>query len=226
MNAEVNVLLMVLKHRRVLLGELQATTGYTRDVLLSVLQNQGDAVAVRGEEVLVVNPMLVALKLLGMRVEPRKIGELLSWRDFEEFSSRVLRESGYEVLHGLKITSPVRFEIDVFGVEPYTGFSVAIDCKQWSSRSPSKLLEATAKHAERVKKMINHYPIVRSRYKLVEKARQVVPLIVTLLTPPIRVHNGVLVLSIGELPRFTVDRHAVLDYFEIKPLELPSSNKL
>lgn len=218
--AESRVLLAVLKYRRMLLGELLSLTGCSGEVVTRILEKYPDTVRIQGEEVIALDPLLLALKLLGMNVELRKVSELLDWKDFEMFSSNVLEEAGYDVVHGLKMTGPARFEIDVFAVEPSTGFSIAVDCKHWSSRPPSKLMEAAARHSERVKKMIKHYPLVKSKYKTIKSAKHVIPLIVTLLTPTIRVHDGVLLLSIKELPHFLVEKYNVMEYFEVKPIKV------
>lgn len=222
MSAESKILFAILKYRRMLLGELSSLTGYSNEVLIRILKKYLDSVKVQGEEIIALNPLHLALKLLNMNVELRKVSELLNWKDFEIFSLNVLKEAGYDVVHGLKMTSPVRFEIDVFAVEPSTGFSIAVDCKHWSSRSPSRLMEAATRHSERVKKMIKHYSLVKSKYKVTKNAKHVVPLIITLLTPTIRAYGGVLLLSIKELPHFLVEKYSVIEYFEVKPIKIIS----
>lgn len=220
MSAESRILFIILKYRRMLLGELLSLTGYSDEVVIHILEKHSDSIRIQGEEIVTLNSLLLALKLLSMNVELKKVSELLDWKDFELFSSNVLKEAGYDVIHGLKITGPARFEIDVFAVEPSTGFSMAIDCKHWSSRSPSRLMEAATRHSERVKKMVKYYLFVKSKYKTTKNAKHVVPLIVTLLTPTIRVHDGVLLLSIKELPRFLVEKHSIMEYFEVKPIKI------
>ena len=221
MNAvEVKLLILVLKHKRTFLGELSSLAGVPGNVVTEILRKHGDAIKIHGEEVVVNDPVLLALKLANMNVELSKISELLSWRDFEVFSSRLLEESGYSVVRGLKMTYPVRFEIDVFAVEPSTGFSVAVDCKHWSISSTSRLIDAAERHSNRVKKLIEYYLLVKSKYKAVERAKAIVPLIVTLLTPSLRAHSGVLILSIKEFPHFIVEKYSVMDYFEVKPFKV------
>lgn len=220
MRAEANILLTILKYRRILMGELVNLTRYSPDVISNVINSNLDIIKISGEEVLVLNPLILAVKLLNIGMSLRKLSELLDWRDFEVFSTQVLRESGYDVVHGVRITNPTRFEIDVIGVEPLSGFGVVIDCKHWSSLSRSRLVNASIRHTERVEKLIKYYPYVRLRYKILDKIRSIVPVIVTLITPSIRAYNNVLVISIKELPHFLVERHAVLDYFEIKPIKI------
>ncbi|MEM1816989.1 MAG: hypothetical protein QW432_06405, partial [Desulfurococcaceae archaeon] len=75
MNAESRVLLTMLKYRRMLLGELLSLTGYSGEVVTHILERYSDAIRIQGEEVVASNPLLLALKLLSMNVELRKISE-------------------------------------------------------------------------------------------------------------------------------------------------------
>jgi hypothetical protein len=220
MNAESRVLMTILKYRRLLIGELASLTSLPEDTVLEIIAGNKEFIKISGSEASVANPVELALKLLSQGIEARRISELLNWRDFEFFTSRILSESQYEVEHSVSLTSPVRFEIDVLGVDPSTGFSLAVDCKHWSITSPSRLKNAAENHNARVGKLVKYYSYVKSKYRILEKAKSITPLIITLLTPGIRVHANVLVISIRELPSFLVDKYAVLDYFEVKPLKI------
>jgi hypothetical protein len=220
MNTESRVLMTILKYRRILIGELASLTSLPEDAVLEIIAGNKEFIKIRGSEASVINPVELALKLLSRGVEARRISELLNWRDFEFFTSRILSESQYEVEHSVSLTSPVRFELDVLGVDPSTGFSLAVDCKHWSITTPSRLKNAAENHNARVGKLVKYYSYVKSKYRILEKAKSITPLIITLLTPGIRVHANVLVISIRELPSFLVDKYAVLDYFEVKPLKI------
>jgi hypothetical protein len=220
MNAESRVLMTILKYRRLLIGELASLTSLPEDTVLEIIAGNKEFIKISGSEVSVVNPVELALKLLSQGIEARRISELLNWRDFEFFTSRILSESQYEVEHSVSLTSPVRFEIDVLGVDPSTGFSLAVDCKHWSVTTPSRLKNAAENHNARVGKLVKYYPYVKSKYRILEKAKSITPLIITLLTPRVRVHANVLVISIRELLSFLQEKYTVLDYFEVKPLKI------
>jgi hypothetical protein len=220
MNTESRVLMTILKYRRILIGELASLTSLPEDTVLEIIAGNKEFIKISGSEASVINPVELALKLLSRGVEARRISELLDWRDFEFFTSRILSESQYEVEHSVSLTNPVRFELDVLGVDPSTGFSLAVDCKHWSITTPSRLKNAAENHNARVGKLVKYYSYVKSKYRILEKAKSITPLIITLLTPGIRVHANVLVISIRELPSFLVDKYAVLDYFEVKPLKI------
>ncbi len=221
MKTETKVLMTALKYRRIFIEELASLTSLPVEIVEQVVRENQDLLVVKNNEVLVREPVEAALKLVSNGVSIDGISSLLNWRDFEYFTMRILFEAGYEVEHGLMITSPVRFEIDVFAVEPATGFTLVVDCKHWSYTSTSRLIEAGETHIKRIEKLIKYYSYVKQKYRIASKARELTPLIITLLTPPIRIHANTLFLSIRELPVFLSNRHYILDYYEVKPIKIP-----
>lgn len=220
MSSEIRVLLTLLKYRRLMLEELSSLTSISTNVITEVLSKYKSYIREVGEEVYVASPVDLAFDLAMKGVELARLSELLNWKDFEEFSARILSEHGYETVRGLKLTTPVRLEVDVFGVEPVSRVGIAIDCKHWSSNSTSRLVEAATKHVERLNKLVKYYLHLKSKYSVLAKAKYIVPAIVTLFTPPIRIHDNVLVFSIREMPHVIRDLRAVIEEFEIKPVRL------
>lgn len=222
MSIEARILLTLLKHRRLLVEELSSLTGASADVVESILAKYEKHFKVLGREVLLVKPVELALELISKGVGPARISETLNWRDFEELSTRILLEFGYEAIHGLTLASPVKLEIDVFGVEPISRLGIAIDCKHWSTNTEAKLIEAVNKHLERMSKLIRYFPRLKAKYRELSKTRQILPALITLFTPPIRVHNNVLIFSIEEMPQILRDIRIVIDTFDIKLIRPPT----
>lgn len=220
MNSEIKILQVLLKYRKVLQKELANITGLSYDTMIATICENNDSLKLNGEEIIVVNPIQLALRLVSNGVELRKISRLLDWKDFETFSSKILYEFGYEVVKNVRMTTPARFEVDLIGVDEITGFTLFVDCKQWSAMSRSRLVQAAIDHAERVKKALRYYPYLKSRYKMLEKTKEILPLILTLLKPRVRSYENILFVSIEELPELLRNRHSVLDYFELKPIRL------
>ena len=220
MNMEAKILLIIFKYRRIMLGELANTSRYSRESIIDVITRNQDSLKIINEEVIVVDPLKLAYKLLNLGVELKRISEFLEWRDFEVFSSRILSEFGYEVQHHIALTTPVKFEIDVLGIDPATGLALMIDCKHWSTMSPSRLIEASRRHYERVVKFAKYKSYLSIEYKIVEKVKSIIPLVVTLTTPSLRLHENVLIISIRELPVFLQNIHSILDYFKLKPINI------
>lgn len=223
MSVETRILLALMRRDRLLLGEVSALTRVPVEVVIDVLSKYTRLVEVRGEEVFVVKPVDLALELATRGVELARISENLSWKDFEELSARILEGSGFEVARRVMLTTPVRLEIDVLGVEPASRLGIAIDCKHWSLATSTKLAEAAKLHAERIAKVTRYYSYFKARYRLFSTAKKIVPAIVTLFTPPLRIHENVLIFSIGEMPNVIRDINTVLDTMGVKPVRLPGN---
>jgi hypothetical protein len=98
----------------------------------------------------------LALCLRGESVE--LVSKYLSWKDFEGFSSDMLRAKGYSVRENLLLKKP-RAQIDVFAVSDR--ISLTIDCKHWA-RTPShatlaKLVEAQKSRAKRLRDSLDNF---------------------------------------------------------------------
>ncbi|MEM0198753.1 MAG: hypothetical protein QW123_04070 [Desulfurococcaceae archaeon] len=222
MTLETKVLYTMLKHRKLLIEEISMLTNASIEVVENIIDRYRAYFKTLREEIVLVKPVELALVLISRGIEPAKVCETLNWRDFEEISLRILLESGYEAVHRLMLTSPVRLEIDVFGVEPVSGIGVAIDCKHWSANSEAKLVEAASKHIERMNKLLRYYTWLKARYRELAKAKYVLPALVTLFKPPLRVYSNVLVLGIEEMPQILRDIRVVIDAFSLELIKLPT----
>jgi hypothetical protein len=220
-SAELRILEFLLSKRKALVGEVASLLGYSESLVTEVVKRYSDLVKLVGGEIVVVNSIELALTLSERGVELKRISEYLDWRDFEAFTSRILEESGYHVERSVKLTTPVRFEIDVLGIDPVSGIGLVVDCKHWSIASRSRLLEAAERHYERVEKLVKYYSRVKQLYRVLEKATRLVPVVITLTTPSIRVYRRVLFASIRELPALLRDLHVVLDHYEVEPISAP-----
>jgi hypothetical protein len=220
-SVELRILEFLLSKRRALVGEVASLLGYSESLVTEVVERYSNLVKLVGGEIVVVNLIELALTLSERGVELKRISEYLDWRDFEAFTSRILEESGYQVERSVKLTTPVRFEIDVLGIDPVSGIGLVVDCKHWSIASRSRLLEAAERHYERVEKLVKYYSRVKQLYRVLEKATRLVPVVITLTTPSIRVYSGVLFASIRELPALLRDLHVVLDHYEVEPISAP-----
>jgi hypothetical protein len=220
-SVELRILEFLLSKRRALVGEVASLLGYSESLVTEVVKRYSDLVKLVGGEIVVVNSIELALTLSERGVELKRISEYLDWRDFEAFTSRILEESGYQVERSVKLTTPVRFEIDVLGIDPVSGIGLVVDCKHWSIASRSRLLEAAERHYERVEKLVKYYSRVKQLYRVLEKATRLVPVVITLTTPSIRVYSRVLFASIRELPALLRDLHVVLDHYEVEPISAP-----
>ncbi|AFL66488.1 restriction endonuclease [Desulfurococcus amylolyticus] len=217
---EKEILLRILKSRRILVDEVQAAYGVVDDVLDKLLGDNRDFITVNGRMIIVDKPLELALKLLDQGVSVKRVSEALEWRDFEKLASTIMSGHGYIVETNVFLSSPVRFEIDVVGVDPVSRLGILVDCKHWSHNTRWRLIEAGARQIERLGKLISHYEHVRSRYRVFDYMREAIPLILTLQTPVVRVYENVLYVSIREFNDFLNNIRYVIESFNIRPVKL------
>jgi len=217
---ERDVLLGLLKSRRLLIDEIQSTYNVPDEVLDEILWRNQELVSVDGRVVSVKNPLELALRLLEEGVSIGRISEVLDWRDFEQLASHVMSEHGFMVETNVMLTTPVRIQIDVVGVDVASGIGIAVDCKHWNHNTKSKLIEAGLKQVERVRKISLYYEYFKKRYSLFNYVREVIPIILTLQTPLLRVYSGVIYVSAREFNSFLREYRYVMDLYEVKPVKI------
>lgn len=214
------VLLYLLKKRSALRDEIYSVFRISPEVLDQIVSEYEEFLRVEPAEIGVREPLKLALALLDMGVEPTRVAEHISWRDFELLASKVFAEHGYEVIEGLRWTRFANFEIDVVAIAPSSRTAILVDCKHWNTNAQSRLRQACERHLERARKFLASISWLSPRYPQLERMKSALPLIITLFTPSVRVHKNVLVISIRELNEFLKNVHYVLDQFGIAPISV------
>lgn len=207
-----------LSKRSVTKKELKNVFRVSDEILATFIDEYSGFIESEPEEIRVTEPLELALKLIDEGVEIGKISEVISWRDFEHLTSKILDTNGYEVYTNMVLASPSRFQVDVVGVSPISGIMLVVDCKHWDHSSGSKLREVSEAHLTRVKKFIKYLPYMAQKYPALTRGSSAIPVIVTLRKPPLRSHSGVVVVSIREFNDFLVNLSWVLEELGINPL--------
>ncbi len=213
-----DLIVLLLRHRRLFLDELSRLSGIGRQVLLRKLQGLEDSIVIDGEEVVVKEVFKLLEHGLEKGLEIGKLSSLIDWKDFEKLSSEIFSLHGYETINNVAIYSPRRLQVDVVAIHSSTGLSFIVDCKHWSASSKSRLAQAASLHYGRTVKLSNMISHATQKYPILRKARSLVPLLVTLLTPTLRSYQNVLIVSIRELNSMLQEAHYVLEEFNIKPI--------
>ncbi len=122
-------------------GSLEGAQG----AVASVASSLGLADPVEADE------QLAGLALCSRGESIEAVSKHLTWRDFERFSSNILRARGYRVRENIYLRKP-RAQVDVLAVSDRT--SLAVDCKHWARMSGrgalAGLVKAQLKRASRL----------------------------------------------------------------------------
>jgi len=215
-----DILENLLKHREINLDDLAKITGVSLEIAISISKSI-PGVKVENGKARVIAPLDAAIYGLRRGVYYKKITPYLDWHDFELFSKEILSGHGYIVRNNFRLTRPIRLEIDVVGIDLGSGRAIVIDCKHWTKGvSPSALRDIAEKHRARTIKLAENISWAISRWRFFRYAKTLIPVIITLTKPKIRVYNDVLAMSIYELNNFLRDIHYVLDYLGVQPIRI------
>jgi hypothetical protein len=136
--------------------------------------------------------VLAGLALMKLGMSPESVGALLTWQEFEGFCADVLGAHGYGVKANIVMTKPRR-QIDIFAEGPTLALSV--DCKHWGRPFSAATLERVASS------QIERTTLYKKRRSV---RLPVLPVILTLLDPPLREVMGVPVVPVFALRDFLV----------------------
>lgn len=126
----------------------------------------------------------------------------VDWRDFESRCAEVLAENGYKVLGSIWFRGPDRrYQIDVVGV--LLNRVICIDCKAWttgggSSRS-KRAVESQKERTLRLKRCVSVRGLAGP------EDMDFYPLIVTLRSEDVTLHDGVAVVPFEMFNTFLVE---------------------
>jgi hypothetical protein len=158
--------------------------------VLDFLSNNGIGTS-SGTKILFSNADKLKIAILAVKVgcDIEQISKILTWKDFEDLTSKILRLSGYKTATHVTFLKP-RMEIDVVGFK--SQFVITVDCKHWKNGSISVLSFCTKRQIERTKILL----IKRNNIS------SAVPIILTLHSSKVRFINGTPIVPITEFVSF------------------------
>ena len=156
----------------------------------------------------------LALKVIELGADPKRISKYLSWVDFEVLVTKYLSKSGLTVFRSVRFTKR-RFEIDVVGIDPVSRLCLVIDCKHWKPgyRKSGKLRAVAHEHRSKVEILARECGFVTSRYPALSRAEYLVPIIITLTKVIKGAVNGALIVPILLLRDFITNLDYYADFF-------------
>lgn len=147
--------------------------------------------------------ILLALSAVERGSDFVDVCKLICWKDFELFSSEILKFHNFEVMLNYRLRNPTR-QIDVVGTK--SGLALIIDCKHWRKNSYSGIRKAVKKQKERC--------ILLSNKKSLNGISKVLPIIVTFIPSEFRQIDMVPIIPIHLLNSFLLEfEFYIEDYF-------------
>lgn len=215
----IEVIEELLKIRKISIDELFERVRLPRDFVINVLEEIKTYIDIIDGKVIVRDPLALAFLLVKRGVAAKHVARFLDWHDFEKFSAEILSAHGYIVYTNIRLTKPIRLEIDALGLDPGSGRTIVIDCKHWSRGIyRSQLIRIAERHYTRTKKFLKYISWVQAKHRELRYVKYAVPLIVTLTTPVVRFRSNVLIVSVQELNQVLSDIHIVIETFGLEPI--------
>ncbi len=143
-----------------------------------------------------------SLLALQLGCDIHECSKVLSWKDFENFTSELLTMFEYTTRVNIVLSKP-RAQLDVVGIKK--DFAITIDCKHWKQSNKTTLTIFAEKQIRRTMLWLQ-------REKKITKA---IPLIITLDNVFFKLINGVPIVPILNLKSFLNDFDQTDDSFFI-----------
>jgi len=143
-----------------------------------------------------------SLLALQLGCDIHECSKVLSWKDFEQFTSELLTMFEYTTRVNIVLSKP-RAQLDVVGIKK--DFAITIDCKHWKQSNKTTLTIFAEKQIRRTMLWLQ-------REKKITKA---IPLIITLDNVFFKLINGVPIVPILKLKSFLNDFDQTDDSFFI-----------
>jgi len=143
-----------------------------------------------------------SLLALQLGCDIHECSKVLSWKDFENFTSELLTMFEYTTRVNIVLSKP-RAQLDVVGIKK--DFAITIDCKHWKQSNKTTLTIFAEKQIRRTMLWLQ-------REKKITKA---IPLIITLDNVFFKLINGVPIVPVLKLKSFLNDFDQTDDSFFI-----------
>jgi Mg2+/citrate symporter len=139
-----------------------------------------------------VDRIKISLLSLELGCDIQECSKLLSWKDFEYFTSELLNLFEYNTKVNIVLSKP-RVQLDVIGIK--NNFAITIDCKHWKYNNNTTLSIYAEKQKRRSLLWLNRQMTITT----------VLPIIITLFSSDFRFIQGVPIVPIVALKSFLND---------------------
>lgn len=151
----------------------------------------------------------LAVRAVEAGADIEEVSRALGWREFEEMAAYILEENGFDVLRHLRFRARGRrWEIDLLALRHPN--ILCVECKRWRrGLRGSTLFEVAEGQRRRVEALRE----VAAGSLPIEGWRRIIllPIVLSLTPPPMRLVDGVPTVPILELPSFLSSFEGYLD---------------
>lgn len=138
-----NILKLIKNGNKIVFKELMEYSNVSKDVLEKVLIS----INLNPNEEILINEdrkLSIALEAIALGANMEELARFLNWKDFENFSSKILNKYGYDIIKNFKIKiNKKRIEIDILAIKE--NLILLFDCKRWNKPLIGKILENASK---------------------------------------------------------------------------------
>ena len=170
--------------------------------------------------------MMLATELIHAGRDPQKVTRHLEWQEFERFAAESLEQNGFRTIKHLLFKSQIgKREIDLLAWND--SFLLAIDCKHWQRGLTASLSSRVAgAQFERAEALAGRPEILRRHgVDRIEK-RFLMPVILCLSEPRVRIVDGIPIVPISKLISFLYGMSPIDEALKRIPIKPESGQSL
>jgi Holliday junction resolvase-like predicted endonuclease len=145
----------------------------------------------------------IALRAVSLGADFERVCRNLSWKEFEEIAMKTLQINGYSTIKHFRFRHKNRvWVIDLLAAKGRT--VVCVDCKRWRKRLTASTAEKVVEaQVERVTALSEAFAKVKGKINFtLENSVFLVPVILSLVSSPLKFCRGVPIVPILQLQNF------------------------
>ncbi len=189
-----NSLIKLLKEFNSNIDKITVNNSFSTTEFIDFLYARGVAIKNNQLTASSCNKIIIALAAVECGADILTVCKLIDWRDFELFTSAIMKFHNYVVYKNYRIKNPTR-QIDIIGVRSHN--ALVIDCKHWKRNSYSKMARVANKQVERGILFMEKSKSFGIEFSF--------PVVITFLSNEFRYVNRVPIVPISSFNSFLID---------------------
>jgi Holliday junction resolvase-like predicted endonuclease len=220
MNAEKEIIASLLKLTKTAPVQkelIRKDARVSTEALEDVLQKLNEAGLINGKHNLVEassnQRVNLAVHTLKLGADYEQTSKFLNWKEFEKIAAQAFEANGFGVLKNFHFKHlDKRWEMDILSCRK--PLIVCVDCKHWKHGwSRASIIKVVGAQIERTRAFANSLPDYYQKVRLSDwKNATLVPLVLSLVSGPLKFYNNVAVVPVLQLQ----------DFINVMPIEVQS----